>query len=69
MLLEKGLSMEKNEKLARRALFNIGEIRVAKGLDRKEGLRRLNQVLSLGEGDALAIQAKRLIELASKKQG
>lgn len=69
MLLEKGLSMEKNEKLARRALFNIGEIRVAKGLDREEGLRRLNQVLSLGEGDALAIQAKRLIELASKKQG
>jgi len=66
MLLEKGLSMEKNEKLARRALFNIGEIRVAKRLDREEGLRRLKQVLDLGSNDALAIQAKRLIELASK---
>jgi ABC-type multidrug transport system fused ATPase/permease subunit len=68
MLLEKGLSTEKNEKLARRALFNIGEIRVAKKLDREEGLRRLKQVLDLGDNDALAIQAKRLIEFASKSK-
>lgn len=67
MFLEKGLSKEKKESIARRALYNIGEIRVLRAFDKQEGIRRLEQVINLNGSDVLAIQAKRLIERAQKK--
>ncbi len=62
LLLEKGLTTEKNETLARRALFSIGEIRVNKQMNVEEGIARLKKVLQLNDKDILAMQAKKLIE-------
>ena len=64
VLLEKGLSLETNVTLARRALYNIGEIRVNRNWNLKEGIARLNKVLELGDGDILAVQARRMLAKA-----
>lgn len=63
-LLEKGLSIETNETLARRALYTIGEIRVNKHLNVEEGIARLNKVIELNGNDILAMQAKKMLEKA-----
>ena len=60
-LLEKGLALEKDPKIARRALFTIGEIRVRRGIEPEEGIKRLEKVIELGDGDLLATQAKKLL--------
>ena len=62
LLLEKGLKSEKNETLARRALFNIGELRVNFGIEPEEGIKRLQKVIELNDSDLIAKQAKRLLE-------
>ena len=67
ILLEKGLSTEKNVTLARRALYSIGEIRIMHKLYPEEGLVRLKKVIELDGGDILANQARKLIEKASAK--
>jgi hypothetical protein len=64
VLLEKGLSLETNVTLARRALYNIGEIRVNKNWDLEQGIARLNKVLELGDGDILAVQARKMLDKA-----
>ena len=64
LLLEKGLKSEKNATLARRALFNIGELRVNFGIEPEEGVKRLQKVIELNDADLIAKQAKRLLEKA-----
>ena len=64
VLLEKGLSLETNVTLARRALYNIGEIRVNRNWNLEEGIARLNKVLELGDGDILAVQARKMLAKA-----
>ncbi len=64
VLLEKGLSLETNVTLARRALYNIGEIRVNRNWDLEQGVARLNKVLELGDGDILAVQARKMLAKA-----
>lgn len=64
LLLEKGLKSEKNATLARRALFNIGELRVNFGIEPEEGVKRLQKVIELNDSDLIAKQAKRLLEKA-----
>ena len=64
VLLEKGLSLETNVTLARRALYNIGEIRVNRNWDLEQGIARLNKVLELGDGDILAVQARKMLAKA-----
>lgn len=64
VLLEKGLSLETNVTLARRALYNIGEIRVNKNWELEQGIARLNKVLELGDGDILAVQARKMLAKA-----
>ena len=61
-LLEKGLVLEKDPKIARRALYTIGEIRVRHGIEVEEGKQRLQKVLELGDGDFIATQAKKLLD-------
>lgn len=65
-LLEKGLSSEKNETLARRALYNIGEIRINNKLNMEEGVARLKKVIALGDKDILAMQARKMLEKIEK---
>lgn len=62
MLLEKGLAHEKDVNVARRSLYNIGEIRVLQNMDPEEGKKRLQKVVELGGNDILTLQAKRLME-------
>ena len=64
VLLEKGLSLETNVTLARRALYNIGEIRVNRNWNLEEGIARLNKVLELGDGDIIAVQARKMLAKA-----
>ena len=61
-LLEKGLALEKDPKIARRALYSVGEIRIRYGIEPDEGKQRLEKVIELGDGDLLATQAKRMLE-------
>lgn len=63
-LLEKGLKLEKDAKIARRALFTIGEIRVNRGIEPEEGIKRLQKVVEMNAEDLLAKQAKRMLEKA-----
>jgi hypothetical protein len=63
-LLEKGLALEKDPKIARRALYSVGEIRIRYGIEPDEGKQRLEKVIELGDGDLLATQAKRMLEKA-----
>lgn len=62
LLLEKGLAHEKNVTIARRTLYNIGEIRILQNMEPEEGKKRLQKVVELGNNDILALQAKRLLE-------
>jgi hypothetical protein len=62
MFLEKGLLNERNATLARRALYNIGEIRILKNVNPEEGKARLNKVIELNDKDILAVQARRLLD-------
>lgn len=66
-LLEKGLKSEKNATLARRAIYNIGEIRVNFGIEPEEGIKRLEKVIELNDSDLIAKQAKRLLEKATSR--
>lgn len=68
LLLEKGLKLEKNANIARRALYNIGEIRILRGIDRDEGVRRLKQVIDMNGNDILAAQSKKLLEKVAQKK-
>ena len=53
---------ERNATLARRALYNIGEIRILKNVNPEEGKARLNKVIELNDKDILAVQARRLLD-------
>lgn len=64
-LLEKGLSLEKDPKIARRALYTVGEIRIRYGIEPEEGKQRLEKVIALGDNDLLATQAKKLLGKAN----
>ena len=63
-LLEKGLTLEKDPKIARRAMFTIGDIRIRSGIEPKEGMKRLQKVIEMNGEDLLAKQAKRMLEKA-----
>ena len=60
-LLEKGLALEKDPKIARRALYTVGEIRIRYGIEPEEGKQRLEKVIELDDRDLLATQAKKLL--------
>lgn len=64
-LLEKGLALEKDPKIARRALYTIGEIRIRYGIEPEEGRQRLEKVIELDDKDLLATQAKKLLGKAN----
>lgn len=68
LFLEKGLKLEKKENVARRALFNIGEIRVLCNLDLEEGVRRLKQVIDMNGKDVLATHAAKMIQIAQSRR-
>lgn len=68
IFLEKGLKLEKKENIARRALFNIGEIRVLCKLDPEEGIRRLKQVIDMNSKDVLATHAAKMIQIAQSRK-
>lgn len=65
LFLEKGLKLEKKENIARRALFNIGEIRVLCNLNKEEGIRRLKQVIDMNPKDVLALHATKIMQNAT----
>lgn len=62
LFLEKALSLEKNESMARKALFHIGEIRIRYDLNSAEGMLRLQKVLELNNKDIIAAQARKILE-------
>ena len=62
LMLEKGLKGETSGTYARRCLYDIGEIRVTQNILKEEGIARLQKVISLGDGDILALQAKKLLQ-------
>ncbi|MCF0216066.1 MAG: hypothetical protein HUK21_06290 [Fibrobacteraceae bacterium] len=61
ILLEKGLSQEKNESMARRTLYNMGEIQVNHNIDVEEGVKRLEKVINMNNSDILAAQAQKIL--------
>ena len=65
-LLEKGLALEKDPKIARRAMFTIGGMRLRSGIEPEEGVKRLEKVIEMDGNDLLATQAKRLLEKSGK---
>lgn len=68
VFLEKALKLEKKENNARRAIFNIGEIRVLCNLDREEGIRRLKQVIEMNGTDVLAAHAAKILQIAANRK-
>lgn len=62
LFLEKSLVSEKDERMARKALFLIGEIRVSQSMIPEEGIKRLEKVIELNNTDIFAIQAKKIIQ-------
>lgn len=60
-LLEKGLKLEKDARIARRAMFTVGEVRIHSGIEPEEGKKRLEKVIEMNGEDLLAKQAKRLL--------
>lgn len=68
LFLEKGLKLEKKENIARRAIFNIGEIRVLCNLNREEGVRRLKQVIDMNGNDVLAAHAAKILQIAANRK-
>ena len=62
LFLEKSLVSEKDERMARKALFLIGEIRVSQSMIPEEGIKRLEKVIELNNADIFAIQAKKIIQ-------
>lgn len=67
LLLKKGLSLEQNKNFARRALYILGEICVNNGIEREEGIKRLEMVIQMNENDMMAKQARRMLENAVSK--
>lgn len=61
ILFKKGLSLESDNNLVRRAIFNIGELQINHNLDKDEGITNLKKVLALGDKDMLASQAKKML--------
>jgi len=68
-LLEKGLTLEKDPRIARRALFTVGEMRINSGIEPKEGIKRLEKVLEMDAGDLLAKQAQKLLDKTRPSDG
>lgn len=66
LFLEKSLVSEKDPKMARKAMFLIGEIRISQSILPEEGLQRLNKVIEMNDSDIFAIQAKKIIQKHSK---
>lgn len=62
MFLKKGLSLEKDPHFARRALFILGEISLRNGIDKEDGIARLEKVIQMNESDFMAKQARRLLD-------
>lgn len=67
LLLKKGLSIEKDANLARRALFILGEICVNNNIERENGFRHLEKVVAMNPNDILSKQAARLLEKKEEK--
>ncbi len=64
LLLEKALVSEKEIRMARKALYVIGEIRVQHNLNAEEGRKRLEKVIELNSEDILAKQAQKLLGMS-----
>ncbi|HPW94866.1 MAG TPA: hypothetical protein PLT31_06720 [Fibrobacteraceae bacterium] len=62
LFLEKSLATEKSESMARKALFQIGEIRIRCDINAEEGALRLQKVLELNDKDIIAAQARKILE-------
>ena len=62
MLLEKGLSLEKDKNFARRALYTLGETCVIREIDVEEGLKHLRKVIEMNKTDILAKQAQKILD-------
>lgn len=62
LLLEKGLTLEKDPKIARRALFTVGDLRIRSGILPEEGVKRLQKVIEMNGDDLLAKLAKKQLE-------
>ncbi len=60
-LFEKGVSVEEDEKVRRRALFYAGDLRMRHRLDEKAGREELEQVVQTNPTDILAAEAKKLL--------
>ncbi len=60
-LFEKGASVEKDEKVKRRALFYAGDLRMRHRLDEQAGREELEQVAQMDPTDILAAEAKKLL--------
>ena len=63
-LLEKGLALEKDAKIARRAMLTIGEMRVTHNIEFDEGVKRLQKVIEMNSEDLIAKRAKQMLEKA-----
>ena len=63
-LLEKGLVLEKDPKIARRTMITIGEIRVTHNIEFDEGVKRLQKVIEMNCEDLIAKRAKQMLEKA-----
>ena len=63
LLLKKGLSLEKDRNFARRALFVLGETCITHKIAVEEGVKRLEKVIEMNQGDMLAKQAQRILDL------
>lgn len=69
LLLKKGLALEQNRNFARRALYILGEICVNNGIERDDGIKRLQKVIEMNGNDMMAKQAQRMLENAAAKSG
>lgn len=66
VMFEKGIKRDLNPNMARHILYNIGEIRINQKIDVEEGAKYLEKVIQMNETDALALQAKKLLQTISK---
>lgn len=60
-LYEKGISVEKDEKVRRRGLFYVGDLRLREHLEEEKGREALEKVIQMDSSDILANEARKLL--------
>lgn len=66
VMFEKGIKRDLKPNMARHMLYNIGEIRITQKIGIEEGINYLKKVIQMNDTDALALQAKKLLQTISK---